>query len=364
VIRLRDVAAVFLRLGVTAFGGPAVHVAMMEEEVVRRRKWVAEQRFLDLFGAANLIPGPNSTELAIHIGHDVGGWPGLLVAGACFIVPAALITLALAIAYVRFGAVPAMQGLLWAVKPVVVAVVAQALFQLGKKALKTYALYGIALVAAVANFLGVHELIVLACAAAFALALDGKGTRALMPMPLAAPALIGPLPLFLVFAKIGSVLFGSGYVLLAFLRAELVERRHWMTEAQLLDAIAAGQVTPGPVFTTSTFVGYVIGRGPGALAATCGIFLPAFVFVAVTAPLVAKLRTSKSLGRVLDGVNAASLALMAVVAFRLARGALIDPLAIAIALISLVLLVRFKANSAWLVVGAGVLGVGRALFLR
>lgn len=362
---LRDVALFFLRLGFTAFGGPAAHVAMMEEELVRRRKWIDHQRFLDLYGAANLIPGPNSTELAIHIGHDVAGWPGLLVAGTCFIVPAALLVFALAWAYVRFGALPAMQGLLFAVKPVVLVVVLQALVQLGKKALKTKLLIAIAVAAAIANAFGVHELLVLFAAGAIAIGLRGS----LMIAPLAvAPSIAAPTAgsIFLAFAKIGSVLFGSGYVLLAFLRADLVQRHHWLTEGQLLDAIAAGQVTPGPVFTTATFVGYVVGRGPGAVAATLGIFAPAFLFVALTAPLVARLRTSPTLGRALDGVNAASLALMAVVSVQLARGALLpanrpDLFAIAIAVVAGVLLLRFKVNSAWLVVAAALLGVGRAL---
>lgn len=354
---LREVAFVFLKLGITAFGGPAAHIAMMEEEVVRRRKWLTHEELLDLIGAANLIPGPNSTEVAIHVGLRTAGALGLLVAGACFIVPAALITFAIAWMYVRFGQVPRALAFFYGVKPVVVAVVAQALFELAKKAVKTRALLLLGVAAAIASAFGVHELIVLAATALVAMVGVRPATAVsvvLLPKSaLAAPPLA---KVFLTFAKIGSVLFGSGYVLLAFLRSDLVQRYGWLTEAQLLDAVAAGQMTPGPVFTTATFVGYVVAGTGGAVVATLGIFLPAFVFVALSAPLIPRLRRSPITSRLLDGVNVGSLALMAVVAVRLGIGSLIDPFAIGVAAVTLLLLVRFKVNSAWLVLGGGVLG--------
>ena len=383
---LREIAWLFLRLGATAFGGPAAHVAMMEDEVVRRRRWVTRERFLDYLGAVNLIPGPNSTELAIHLGHLRGGWPGLLVAGACFILPASLIVLACAWAYVAFGSLPAAEGVLYGVKPVVIAVVAQALWGLGRSAIRGTWLAMVATGAAWAVSAGAHELIVLAVAglagaaavvkppagrravvaAASASATAGPGSASVTTaaafgaagaaaLPGAAAA--GVWPLFLVFAKIGSVLFGSGYVLLAFLRSELVVRLGWITEAQLLDATAIGQVTPGPVFTTATFVGYLVAGPAGAVAATVGIFLPAFVFVALSGPLVPRIRNSPVAGAVLDGVNAASLALMAVVSLRLARAAVVDGVTLALAAVALVALVRYRVNSAWLVLAGAAIGL-------
>jgi chromate transporter len=371
---LGQLAALFLKLGTIAFGGPAAHVAMMEDEVVRRRGWLTRERFLDYLGATNLIPGPNSTELAIHIGYARAGWPGLLVAGACFILPATLLVGAIAWGYVRFGALPAVGGLLYGVKPVVVAVVAQALWGLGRTALKTRGLLALGLVALAAAALGVHELVVL-FGAGLVMALghrrSGAGAAALAPLAApaattvlaAAPAPFGLWPLFGIFVKIGAVLFGSGYVLLAFLRADLVERLGWLTERQLLDAVAVGQITPGPVFTTATFIGYVLGRAPGALAATVGIFLPAFVFVALSGPLVPRLRRSPTAAAVLAGVNVASLALMAMVTVQLARAALVDAITIALAALSAVLLMRLRVNSAWLVLGGALVGwlaMGRA----
>jgi chromate transporter len=369
---LREIAALFLKLGLTAFGGPAAHIAMMEDEVVARRRWLTRADFLDLLGATNLIPGPNSTELAIHIGHARAGWPGLLVAGVCFILPATLIVSALAWAYVRYGALPEAEGLLYGVKPVVIAVVLQALWRLGQSALSTRLAAGIAALAAIANALGMGEIAVLAAAGALAALLrhvraaEGGEPR---PPPTLGVALVLPAaggtaaaaaagtafglwPLFTFFVKVGAVLFGSGYVLLAFLRSALVVERGWLTEAQLLDAVAIGQVTPGPVFTTATFIGYVLGHGPGAAVATVGIFLPAFVFVAISGPLVPRLRRSPVAGAVLDGVNAASLALMAVVTARLGAAAVVDAVTVALALLSAALLLHWRVNSAWLV-GAG-----------
>ena len=356
---LLEVARVFTRLGATAFGGPAAHIALMEDELVRRRGWVSRERFLDLLGAANLIPGPNSTELAIHLGYVRAGLPGLLVAGACFIVPAALMVGALAWAYVRFGALPDVEAILAGVKPVVLVVVADALYRFARTVVLRRSfdtrrkLEEAALVAAAVTLtlLGANELLVLlgagalsalrvlrprgaACVAGPALG-AAAGPFAFAAVP-AAPATAAGL--FAVFVKIGSVLYGSGYVLLAFLRADLVERLGWLTDAQLLDAIAVGQVTPGPVFTTATFVGYLAAGPGGAAAATIGIFLPAFVLVAVSGPLVPRLRASPAASAFLDGVNAASLALMAVVTLQLGRDALASLPAVAIAAVAAVLL--------------------------
>jgi chromate transporter len=371
---LRELAWVFLKLGTIAFGGPAAHIAMMDEEVVRRRGWLTRAQFLDYLGATNLIPGPNSTELAIHVGLARAGWRGLLVSGACFILPAALLVGAIAWAYVRFGSVPAAQGFLYGVKPVVIAVVVQALWRLSRTAVKDARLAGLAVAATLATALGVHELLVLAAAGVtmalarlprrapgapgVAVGLTGGLVQGGAGVALAGAATpFGLWPLFGVFAKIGAVLFGSGYVLLAFLRADLVERLHWLTEAQLLDAVAVGQLTPGPVFTTATFIGYVLGGARGGVVATLGIFLPAFVFVALSGPLVPRLRRSLVAGAVLDGVNVASLALMAVVTWQLGRAALVDPLTAALAVFSAVALVRFEVNSAWLVAGGAAAGL-------
>ncbi len=378
---LGEIARLFLKLGTVAFGGPAAHIAMMEDEVVRRRGWLSREEFLDYLGATNLIPGPNSTEMAIHIGHARAGWRGLLVAGSCFILPATLIVGALAWAYMRFGQLPAAEALLYGVKPVVMAVVAQALYGLGRAAVKSRTLALVGAAALAATFLGVSELIVLFAAGAVMAALRGArpgagaggpaGTLRAAAVPAGGGALalgtaaaaagaaapVSLWGLFAVFAKVGSVLFGSGYVLLAFLRADLVQRLGWLTERQLLDAVAAGQVTPGPVFTTATFVGFVMAGWAGAGVATIGIFLPAFVFVALSGPLVPKLRASPLAGAVLDGVNVASLALMAAVTWQLGRSALPDLRAVVIGVVALVLLLRFRVNSAWLVLGGGLVGL-------
>ena len=382
--RLRELAAVFLKLGTIAFGGPAAHIAMMEDEVVRKRAWLSHDEFLDYLGATNLIPGPNSTELAIHVGYVRAGWRGLVVAGACFILPAALIVGLLGWIYVRFGALPAASGLLYGIKPVVIAIVVQALVRLARTALRSKQLVLIALAAIAAAALGVHELLVLGGAAITGIALspalraprEGTGVSgvALMRGAFASPATVvgaaslplaaaaTPAALFGVFLKIGSVLFGSGYVLLAFLRNDVVVRHHWLTEPQLLDAIAVGQMTPGPVFTTATFVGYVAGGTAGAIAATIGIFLPAFVFVAASGPLVPRLRRSRVASAALDGLNAGSLALMALVSAQLARDAMPDVLTMVEAVIALALLVRFRVNSTWLVLGGALIGVMKAVF--
>jgi chromate transporter len=356
---VRELALLFLRLGATAFGGPAAHIAIMEDEVVRRRGWLTREEFLDLLGATNLIPGPNSTEMAIHIGHRRAGWAGLVVAGACFILPAAAIVLAIAWAYARWGSLPAADALLRGVKPVIIAVVAQALWGLGRAAVKDAFLGAVGVAAVVAVALGANELLVLL--AAGALVVGRKGLLVVLPaLPVAAVAPFSLGLLFLTFLKIGAVLFGSGYVLLAFLRADFVERLHWLSESQLLDAIAVGQITPGPVFTTATFIGYLLGGVPGAGLATLGIFLPAFVFVALSGALVPRVRRSRLAGAFLDGVNVASLALMAVVAWQLGRAAIVDVPTALLALGAAVALIRFRVGSVWLVAAGALAGLALA----
>ena len=349
---LREVAAFFLRLGFTAFGGPAAHLAIMEAEVVRRRRWLSREAFLDRLGAINLLPGPNSTQMAMALGLERAGWRGLALGGICFILPAALMAAGCAWAYGRWGALPRAQGLLYGVRPVILAILAQALWSLGRTAVKDRTLAALGLASALAYALGLHELAVLGAAGLLMLAVRGR------PRSLAASvAPVGLAPLFLVFLKLGAVVFGSGYVLVAFLRADLVARWHWLTERQLLDAIAVGQITPGPVFTTATFVGYLL-RGPwGALLATLGIFLPSFLLVALVGPLVPRLRKSPSASAVLDGVNVAALALMAVVGLQLGHAALVDGTTGALALASAVLLLRFRVNPTWIVLGAAAIGL-------
>ncbi|MBM3831710.1 MAG: chromate efflux transporter [Verrucomicrobia bacterium] len=373
---LKELALLFLRLGITAFGGPAAHIAMMEDEVVRRRQWLTRDEFLDLLGATNLIPGPNSTEMAIHLGRCRAGWMGLLVAGASFILPAAIIVTGIAWAYVRYGKLPEAQGILYGMKPVIVAIVVQALWRLGGTALKSRLLVFLAAVAAALNLAGVNELIVLFGIGILPAVIHGMGLkRKSLPTRLQLFLWAGPaVPLttavstagvtvpfslwglFLFFLKVGSVLFGSGYVLLAFLRSDLVERWRWLTESQLLDAIAVGQFTPGPVFTTATFIGYILGGPIAAAVATIGIFLPAFLFVAMSGPLIPKLRSSPVAGAFLDGVNVASLALMAVVTLQLGAAALVDWFTALLGAVSALLLFRFHINSAWLVLGGGIGG--------
>src|SRR5207302_4192816 len=352
---LRELALLFLKLGTIAFGGPAAHIAMMEDEVVRRRGWLTHGQFLDYLGATNLIPGPHSTEMAIPVGSGRRGWPGLVVAGFSFILPSAFIGTGIAWAYVRFGTLPAVTGLLNGVKPVVIAVVLQAMWELGRSAVKTPWLGALRGGAVVATALGVNEVVVLAAAGA-AMALiqarrqlgglgaglataSGSGSVGIAVAGAATP--FGLWPLFAVFVKIGAVLFGSGYVLLAFLRADLVERLQWLTEHQLLDAVAVGQVTPGPVFTTATFIGYLLAGWSGAAIATLGIFLPAFLLVAASGPFVSLLRASRLAALILDGVTVGALALMVVVTWQLGRAAIVEPLTGALAVLSAVALLRF-----------------------
>jgi len=377
-----EVARVFLRLGVTAFGGPAAYIAMLEDEVVGRRGWIGREDFLDRLGAASLIPGPTSTEVVIYLGFMRAGWPGLAVAGICFIVPSAVMVACFAWAYVRFGSLPQVGRFLYGLKPVVIAIIAQALWKLGRTAAKTRFL-GVAGIASVAAAVGgAGGLMVLAGAGVVAALREWwkSGQRDLKPLAVllavasavlagqfavfaaapAKPRAVGLAALFLYFAKIGSVLYGSGYVLLAFLQQDLVGNWRWLTSKQLLDAVAVGQITPGPLFTTATFIGYVLKGAPGALAATIGIFLPAFVFCAVSGPVVPWLRRSRLAGAFLDGVNVASVALMAVVTWELARTALIDAVTIAMAAACAVLLFRYRVNAGWLVLGGGLVGLALA----
>ena len=366
---LWDIARLFLKLGTTAFGGPAAHIAMLQQEVVERRGWLSQEEFLDHLGASNLIPGPTSTELVIHVGRRKGGWSGLLVAGSCFILPAALMVGAIAWAYVRFGKLPAVSGLLYGVKAVVIAIIVQAMWKLGRTAIKRVSLAIVAVVALLLSAMGVAPLLVLVVGGflAVVMSLDAPRAKAALlslSVPAAASSAAGASaglwPIFLVFAKIGAMVFGSGYVLLAFLHADLVERLGWITQQQLLDAVAVGQVTPGPVFTTATFLGYLLHGTGGAVAATVGIFVPAFLFVAVSAPLIPKIRASRIAGAALDGINVASLGLMAVVTWQLARAALVDSTTVAVAGVSALALFAYpRLNSAWLIAGAGLLGALR-----
>jgi chromate transporter len=372
---LGEVAALFLKLGCVAFGGPAAHITMMRAEVVRRRQWLSDQEFLDLLGATNLIPGPNSTEMAIHLGYLRAGWPGLIMGGVSFILPAMLIVLALAWAYVQYGATPQATWLLYGVKPVIIAVVLQALWGLLRTAVKNrlLALVGVATVGL--YLVGANEIALLFGSGLLVMLVDNAlrwqrrevTAPALLPLVgLAAPGLaqvagavavpFSLSTLFLTFLKIGAVLYGSGYVLLAFLRNDFVARLGWLTDQQLLDAVAIGQFTPGPVFTTATFIGYVVGGVPGAILATVGIFLPGFVFVAAVNPLVPRLRRSPWMSSLLDGVNVAALGLMAAVTWELAQSAIVDPLTAGLALAAAGVLLRFPVNSAWLVLGGGIVG--------
>ena len=380
----QEVAGLALKLGITAFGGPAAHIAMLHDEVVTRRKWLDEKHFLDLLGATNLIPGPNSTEMVIHVGYVHAGWPGLVVAGLGFIMPTVLIVLALAWAYQQFGTTPAAAWLLYGIKPVVVVIVAQALWNLGRKAVRGW--WGAAaalLILLLYLFTPISE-IALLLVAGLTFTLIQNRTRlpglksitlplfipsasswlALSPMHLVTLSSSQLVTLFLTFLKIGAVLYGSGYVLLAFLRADFVVRLGWLTDQQLIDAVAIGQLTPGPLSSTATFIGYVLGGVPGALLATVGIFLPAFVFVAISSPIIPRLQQSPWARGFLDGVNVASLALMAAVTGELGAAALTDWYAILLAVVTAILLFRFKVNTTWLIGLGAATGYLSTLILR
>lgn len=365
--RILEVSLLFLRLGLTAFGGPAAHIAMMHDEVVKRRKWLDDEHYLNLLGATQFIPGPNSTEMAIHIGFVRAGWAGLIVGGVCFALPAILIVTALAWVYVRYESLPQIGSILYGVKPVILVIIAQALWLLGRKAVKDTltAIVGVGVI--VLYFVGINEILLLFAGGAVImfgrnLWRGGNTVKGFVPLlGLSLPA-AGTVPfqfsmLFLTFLKIGSVWYGSGYVLLAFLQSDFVDRLGWLSSQQLMDAIAIGQVTPGPLFTTATFIGYVLGGVKGAVLATLGIFLPSFFFVAVSNPLIPKLRNSRWAGALLDGVTVASLGLMAAVTLQLGRQFLFDVQSLIVAVISSVLLIRYKINTTWLILGAAVLGL-------
>jgi chromate transporter len=373
VTALKQIALSFLRLGTTAFGGPAAHIAMMEEEFVRRRGWASRADFLDMLGASNLVPGPSSTEMAIHIGHQRAGWRGLVVAGVCFIFPAMLIVMACAWAYATFGSLPQVQSVLYGVKPVIIAVVLQALWGLGRTAIKDGFLLALGVLSTAGGIAGGNVLAILLATGLVTVLKTWINERRIssnlpaLSIPTryliaATPALAAAVPislsaLFLVFLKFGAVIFGSGYVLLAFLQADLVDRLHWLNQAQLLDAVAVGQVTPGPVFTTATFIGYLLGGVRGAVVATVGIFLPGFLFVAASRPLIPRIRRSKIAAAFLDGVNVGAVALMIAVTWKLSRAALVDFPTAAIAALSAVVLIYFRINSAWLIFAGGLIGL-------
>ncbi|NET48666.1 MAG: chromate efflux transporter [Merismopedia sp. SIO2A8] len=376
--RLKELALVFFRLGTIAFGGPAAHVAMMDDEVVKRRRWMSRETLLDLMGVTNLLPGPNSTELAIHIGYERAGWLGLFVAGSCFILPAMALVWLLAFLYVQYQTLPQAQWLLYGIKPVIIAIVLQALWKLGKKAAKDFPTKIAGGVAIALYFTGLHEIALLLLIGMAVMVVknwkrsEGSSTPLLFVVPelfaqvggaASTAASMTWLGVFGFFLKIGAVLYGSGYVLLAFLQRDLVERctlQQCLTSQELLDAVAVGQLTPGPVFTTATFVGYLLAGHTGAIAGTIGIFLPAFLLVGLVNPWVPQLRRSPWTSGFLDGVNAASLGLMAGVTYTLARAALVDWVTIVLAVLSAIAVFRFKINSAWLVLAGGTIGLALA----
>ena len=372
-VPLTELAKLFLRLGITAFGGPAAHIAMMRDEVVERRHWLTDKEFLDLLAATNLIPGPNSTEMAIHLGYKHGGKAGLIVAGTCFIFPASLIVAAIAWAYVRYGDTPQIDWLIYGIGPVVIAIIVQALVKLGRTAISqvSHALLGTAVLVLALN--GTNELLLLMIGALTGLAMATRrwtGMAAILTLLTsvvhsvhlsaqavtadAVPFTLTRLTLF--FAKVGSVLFGSGYVLLAFLRADLTERWEWLTDQQLIDAVTIGQITPGPVFTTATFIGYLLGGWSGAILATIAIFLPGFIFVAISQPLIPKLRNSRPLSGILDGIVIASFGLMSAVTWQLAQTSLVDIQTMVIGLVTIAILMIWRPNSSWLILAGAALG--------
>ena len=375
---VREVGLLFLRMGLTAFGGPAAHIAMFHDEVVTRRGWLTDAEFLDLLAATNLIPGPNSTEMSIHLGYLRAGWKGLVAGGVSFILPAFLAVLGLAALYARYGTTPAGQSLLYGVQPVVIAIILQAVWVLSRKAMKGWFPALVAAAAFGLYFVGIHELAILFGGGLLVMLvrngrrLAGGGAAGMLAWAGLRPAHTGiglwlgglqeavPVTLtglFLTFLKIGAVLYGSGYVLLAFLQTEFVERLGWITSRQLLDAVAIGQLTPGPVFTTATFIGYLVAGVPGAIVGTVGIFLPGFILVAVTNPYIPRLRRSPWLAGLLDGIVAASLGLMAAVTVDLARQAIIDIPTALLFVVAAALLIRWRVNTTWLIAGGAVVGL-------
>lgn len=364
---IKEIAKLFLRLGFTAFGGPAAHIAMMQQEVVTKRKWLNEQEFLDLLGATNLIPGPNSTEMAIHIGHARAGWKGLIVAGICFILPAVFITLIFAVLYKQYGQLPEVQPFVYGIKPAIIAIILSAVYPLAKKSLKTTELILIGITVLILSFLNIHEIYLMFGAGLFALlsaTVRNRKTDSLhgfLPLPLlhvTSSVLLSAtnLNLFLTFLKIGAVLYGSGYVLIAFLDTELVATG-LLSRQQLIDAISVGQFTPGPVFSSVTFVGYQINGIGGAVISTVGIFLPSFVFVALLNPLIKRMRNSVGFSAFLDAVNVASVAIIIAVCFAMGKETITDWRTILIAIVGLIITFRFtKINSAFIVLAGSVAG--------
>jgi chromate transporter len=361
-----EIFRLFLRLGLTAFGGPAAHIVLMEREAVEQRRWMSRAEFLDLVGACNLLPGPGSTQVAMALGYSRGGWMGLLIAGACFILPASLTTLALAWAYVRYGSLSQALGLLYGAKPVMIAIIVQAVWKLGRTAYRRWPLALAGLACFAATLLGTPPIAVLLAAGSLALLAVWRPSRPAFHLSLAAlpfgasgvtAATAGIGSLFLVFLKLGGVVFGSGYVLVAFLKADLVDRLHWITTPQLLDAITAGQVTPGPVFATATFLGFLLRGWAGAVLATVAIFLPSFFMAGLVGALAGRIRHSKLASAFLDGVNAAAVALMGTVALTLGRATLLDGWSWALALASVALLLRFRVNATWLILGGAAIGL-------
>lgn len=375
--RLREVAFLFLRLGCTSFGGPAAHVALMEAEVVTRRKWVTREEFLDLFAATNLIPGPNSTEMAIHLGYRRAGVPGLIAAGACFIGPAALITAGFAVAYVHLRTLPALSSILYGIRPAILSIVLAAIARLVVPKKKDWFFLIVGGLAAIATVAGANEILVLLAGVALGFfrayaqrsrereeekpSAPKSSSNILFPFALGSSAAFGATSklgaLTLFFLKVGSILYGSGYVLIALLRAGLVTERGWLKENELLDAVAIGQFTPGPVLSTATFIGYLIEGPLGAIAATLAIFLPSFLFVWASAPYIPKLRASKLFSGLLDGASAASLGLLVAATMVLARGALVDIPAVLILALALPIALQPKINATWVVVGGAVAGI-------
>jgi chromate transporter len=373
---LGEIVRLFLRLGLTAFGGPAAHIGLMEREVVQRRGWLSRSEFLDLVGACNLLPGPGSTQVAMALGYRRAGWMGLAAAGTCFILPSTLSTLALAWAYVRYGSLPQAQGLLYGAKPVMIAVIVQAVWILGRMAFRRWALALAGLACFAAVLTGAPPIAVLLVSGGLALLAAWTRSRPPAALGLGLPSVMGTssaasgaaigggavglLPLLLVFLKLGVVVFGSGYVLLAYFKADLVDHLHWITGPQLLDAVTAGQVTPGPVFATATFLGYLVRGWAGAAVATAAIFLPSFLMAGLVGALTDRIRKSALAAAFLDGVNAAAVALMASVALTLGRATLVDGWTWAIGLVSVALLLRFRLNATWLILA----GAGLGLLLR
>lgn len=356
---LREVAQVFLKLGIIGFGGPAAHIALMQNEVVKKRGWLSDEHFLDLIGATNLIPGPNSTEMAMHCGHERAGWKGLIVAGFCFIMPAVIITAAFAWAYRQYGDLPEVAPFIYGVKPAILAVIISVMVNLGKKALKNVALWVIGIACAIASLMGMNEIFVLFGAGAVGILLQMIRKTRVNNANSFLPLVFSQSPnfkLFLTFLKIGSILYGSGYVLFAFLDSELV-KKGLLTHKELVDAIAVGQFTPGPVFSSATFIGWQIGGLPGAIAATIGIFLPSFLFVALLNPLIPRLRRSTVMSAFLDTVNVASIAIVLAICVALAKESIYDWRGIFIAFLGLMVAIFFKnINSAFIVLGGALLG--------